>query len=254
MNSIHLYFFIQSYGEKMNKYLLIALILLSGSLTFAEDFNRTNHIAWVNADPDTIYADDNITYSEITVMVVDDDSLAVEGAHVYFDPDIGNCIYHDVTNNQGIAESTFWDSGDVGVATITITVGDETAYVQVVILPLVSVDEAILDKSVFYNYPNPFNPSTTIYFTTENIGLRSSPSGQAENAELIIYNIKGQKVKTFPVILSPSTMLRTSLVEGQSSIQWDGTDNFGSPVASGTYFYQLKTPQGNKIRKMVLLR
>ena len=216
----------------MNKYLLIALILLTGSLTFADNFTRDNHIAWVNADPDTIYADDNITYSEITVMVVDDDSLAVEGAHVYFDPDIGNCIYHDVTNDQGIAESTFWDSGDVGVATITITVGDETAYVQVVILPLNSVDETILDKSVFYNYPNPFNPETTIRFTTEH----------TENTELIIYNVKGQMIKKF-----------TNL-ENRTSVVWDGTDNFGVPVASGTYFYQLKTPQENKIRKMVLLR
>ncbi len=238
----------------MNKYLLIALILLSGSLTFAEDFNRTNHIAWVNADPDTIYADDNITYSEITVMVVDDDSLAVEGAHVYFDPDIGNCIYHDMTNNQGIAESTFWDSGDVGVATITITVGDETAYVQVVILPLNSVDEAILDESVFYNYPNPFNPETTILFnlTAEDVGLRSTSPGQAKDVEtcppwwIIIYNIKGEKVRELPIVTpSPAHTL---------SVTWDGTDNFGSPVASGTYFYQLKTPRENKIRKMVLLR
>ncbi|MCK4695139.1 MAG: T9SS type A sorting domain-containing protein, partial [Candidatus Cloacimonetes bacterium] len=223
---------------KMNKYLLIALILLSGSLTFAEDFNRTNHIAWVNADPDTIYADDNITYSEITVMVVDDDSLAVEGAHVYFDPDIGNCIYHDVTNNQGIAESTFWDSGDVGVATITITVGDETAYVQVVILPLVSVDEAILDESVFYNYPNPFNPSTTISFNlTAEVG---------EDAEISIYNMKGQKIKSFPI-----SQFTNSPV---NQITWNGTDENNQPVSSGIYFYKLRSGKFEVSRKMLLMK
>ena len=40
-----------------------------------------------------------------------------------------------------------------------------------------------------YNYPNPFNPSTTIYFTAED----------AEGAKIEIYNIKGQKVKQFKI-------------------------------------------------------
>ena len=72
------------------------------------------------------------------------------------------------------------------------------------------------------NFPNPFNPSTIIsFFTAE------SP----EYAEIIIYNLKGQKIKTFHVILSG--------VEGQSSIVWDGTDDNGKNVSSGIYFYKL---------------
>jgi len=72
------------------------------------------------------------------------------------------------------------------------------------------------------NYPNPFNPSTTISFTlnTEN----------TEDKELAIYNLKGQKVKTFDVILNG--------VEG--SAIWNGTDDNDQPVSSGIYFYQLK--------------
>ncbi|MCK4694700.1 MAG: hypothetical protein KAT74_03005, partial [Candidatus Cloacimonetes bacterium] len=104
------------------------------------------------------------------------------------------------------------------------------------------------------NYPNPFNPSTTISFnlTAEDVGLRSTSPGQAKDVEtcppwwIIIYNIKGEKVRELPIVTpSPAHTL---------SVTWDGTDNFGSPVASGTYFYQLKTPRENKIRKMVLLR
>ena len=78
----------------------------------------------------------------------------------------------------------------------------------------------IINK-LYGNYPNPFNPETTIRFTAED----------AENAEIIIYNIKGQKIKTFHVILSG--------VEGQSSIIWDGTDENNKPVSSGIYFYRL---------------
>ena len=53
-----------------------------------------------------------------------------------------------------------------------------------------------------------------------------------------IYNIKGQKIKTFDVILSG--------VEGESnSIIWNGTDYNDQPVSSGIYFYQLKI--NNKI-------
>jgi len=74
------------------------------------------------------------------------------------------------------------------------------------------------------NYPNPFNPFTTISFnlTTE----------IAESTELTIYNLKGQKIKNFDVILSG--------VEGElNSIYWSGDDSNGKPVSSGIYYYKL---------------
>ena len=87
------------------------------------------------------------------------------------------------------------------------------------------------------NFPNPFNPETTIYFTAEN----------AEDAELMIYNLKGQKIKTIPLILSG--------VEGQSSILWDGRDENNLPVGSGVYFYQLRIDGNSKaINKMILMK
>jgi hypothetical protein len=87
------------------------------------------------------------------------------------------------------------------------------------------------------NYPNPFNPETTIQFTAEDV----------ESAEVIIYNIKGQKIKTFDVILSG--------VEGQSSIIWNGTDDNDKSVSSGIYFYKLKIDGKSMIsKKMILLK
>ena len=93
------------------------------------------------------------------------------------------------------------------------------------------------------NYPNPFNPSTTISFnlTTE----------ITENTEIVIYNLKGQKIKILPVILSPES----SLGKGKFSIVWDGTDQTNQPVSSGIYFYRLRIKGKDiKSRKMILLK
>jgi len=97
-----------------------------------------------------------------------------------------------------------------------------------------------LVTKLYQNYPNPFNPTTTISFslTTED----------TENTELFIYNIKGQKIKDLPVILS------LSKDKGLYKIIWDGKDDNNQPVSSGIYFYMLKTMEDCQIRKMVLLK
>jgi len=69
-------------------------------------------------------------------------------------------------------------------------------------------------------HPNPFNPSTTISFYTP----------QAGNADVRIYNLRGQLVQR----LDAGTMS-----VGRGSVQWNGKDRRGSAVASGVYFYRL---------------
>ena len=95
---------------------------------------------------------------------------------------------------------------------------------------------------LYQNYPNPFNPETTISFSlnTEN----------TEDTELIIYNLKGQKIKTFPI-----NQLTNQPV---NQITWNGTDENGNFVPSGMYFYKLIS-KGNSGRytstkKMILLK
>ena len=85
------------------------------------------------------------------------------------------------------------------------------------------------------NYPNPFNPETTISF--------SLTAKDAKNAKLEIYNLKGQKIKQY------------SIFNNQSSIIWDGTDTNNQPVGSGIYFYKLRIDENSKaINKMILLK
>ncbi len=88
------------------------------------------------------------------------------------------------------------------------------------------------------NFPNPFNPSTTIKF--------SVPEGQsAVKARLTVFNIRGQEV---------AVLVNRSLEAGDYTVQWDGNDRNGRRVSSGVYFYRLSTPEFNATRKMVILK
>jgi hypothetical protein len=85
------------------------------------------------------------------------------------------------------------------------------------------------------NYPNPFNPSTTISFVLS----------REMNAHLEVYNIRGQKVLT---------LHNAPLGIGRHSFVWNGKDQQGRQVSSGIYFSRLSTPEGSFTQKMMLMK
>jgi hypothetical protein len=88
---------------------------------------------------------------------------------------------------------------------------------------------------LFGNYPNPFNPETTIAFnlaTPGKVGLR-------------VYNIRGELVKT---------LVNETKTAGHYSVRWNGIDNNNRPVASGVYLYRLETNGTSMTRKALLLK
>lgn len=89
------------------------------------------------------------------------------------------------------------------------------------------------------NYPNPFNPSTEIRFQIPDYI-------QNEQTELIIYNLRGQKIKSFVSAQDDGN--------GYCSVVWNGDDELGNPVSSGIYFYKLKSGDFEQSRKMLLLK
>jgi Peptidase family C25/FlgD Ig-like domain len=95
----------------------------------------------------------------------------------------------------------------------------------------------IPQTALLQNYPNPFNPNTTISFSVE--------SDIAESTELIIFNLKGQKVRQ---------LVKDQLSAGQHSVDWNGKDDNNKQVSSGVYFYKLSAGKINLIRKMVLIK
>jgi flagellar hook assembly protein FlgD len=88
------------------------------------------------------------------------------------------------------------------------------------------------------NFPNPFNPETTIEFTI--------PTDS--KVEIKVFNIKGQKVKQ---LLSNSA---SQLSAGKHSITWDGTDSNNKPVSSGIYLYKISSGNESVMKKMLLLK
>ncbi|MBM4403543.1 MAG: T9SS type A sorting domain-containing protein [Candidatus Cloacimonetes bacterium] len=85
------------------------------------------------------------------------------------------------------------------------------------------------------NYPNPFNPETTISF-----GIRHSGA-----VRINVYNIKGQLVRT---------LVDANLNAGNHRVVWSGTDNSGRIVSSGVYLYRMETAGYTKTQKMMLLK
>ncbi|MFZ1683635.1 MAG: FlgD immunoglobulin-like domain containing protein, partial [Candidatus Zixiibacteriota bacterium] len=85
------------------------------------------------------------------------------------------------------------------------------------------------------NFPNPFNPTTSIEFTL--------PSRQQVSLE--VYNTLGQRVRT---------LVSDFKSAGRHSVTWNGTDGAGRAVSSGVYFYRLSTESFTTSRKMLLIK
>jgi len=85
------------------------------------------------------------------------------------------------------------------------------------------------------NYPNPFNPTTTILFDIRN----------KEQVLIEIYNIKGQRIKT---------LVNDVFTTGSYRVVWNGDDDSGRNVGSGVYFYKWRAGEYSSVRKMVMVK
>ena len=85
------------------------------------------------------------------------------------------------------------------------------------------------------NFPNPFNPETTIEFTAHREGA----------VQLDIYNVLGQKVR--------SLMSRT-IYAGNHRVRWDSRDDAGQNVSSGVYVVSLKAGAAAVTHRMMVIR
>ncbi|OGG47088.1 MAG: hypothetical protein A3F84_14020 [Candidatus Handelsmanbacteria bacterium RIFCSPLOWO2_12_FULL_64_10] len=91
------------------------------------------------------------------------------------------------------------------------------------------------DFALSHNYPNPFNPATTIRYAIP----------QAERVTLRVYNLLGQQV---------ASLVDARQEAGFYAIQWDGKDAQGRRAASGVYFYRMQAGKFVRTEKMLLLK
>lgn len=98
-----------------------------------------------------------------------------------------------------------------------------------------NANDAVMPIMSLGNYPNPFNPETTISYSIKDNG----------NVSLDVFNLLGQKV---------TTLVNENQKAGEHSVVWNGTDSSGKNVSSGVYFYRLNTQGMTKTEKMVLMK
>jgi hypothetical protein len=103
-------------------------------------------------------------------------------------------------------------------------------------LPLSEYDDVLDVKTALLgNFPNPFNPETTIKFNLATPG----------HVRLEVFNIRGQLVRI---------LICDFINRGIHSVVWDGTDEYRRRVGSGIYFYRMATNEYSSMRRMILLK
>jgi hypothetical protein len=122
-----------------------------------------------------------------------------------------------------------------GKDTVKVTGDDKVLFVNRYDYLSIVAEGIPTEFALHENYPNPFNPSTTLRFDLPEVS----------DATVTIYNMLGQRVRTFNMNDTPA---------GYHSVKWNATNDYGDPVGAGVYLYQLRADQFVKTRKMVLLK
>ena len=122
-----------------------------------------------------------------------------------------------------------------GVDTVDVTGDNRVIYVNRYDYLSTESEGIPTEFALHENYPNPFNPTTTLRFDLPEVS----------NITLTIYNMLGQKVKVFNMHSAPA---------GYHALKWNATNDYGAPVGAGVYLYQLQAKDFVKTRKMVLLK
>ncbi len=94
---------------------------------------------------------------------------------------------------------------------------------------------AVFSDMLFQNFPNPFNPSTTIRYSVST----------KRHIEITIYNVNGQRIRR---------LVNEDKAPGIYKAAWDGRNARGSMVSTGIYFYRLAAGSYVSVKKMLLLR
>ena len=123
------------------------------------------------------------------------------------------------------------------VQAIYVNGESELVTIEINVTEVSEIDESIIGSrmALFSNYPNPFNPETTISFSVAKEG----------HVVINIFNIKGQKIQT---------LVNSHHNIGNFSVVWNGKDEQGLDMSSGIYFYQMQINDFVTTRKMVLMK
>jgi hypothetical protein len=180
------------------------------------------------------------TYNPLTNEPVDYVLLKIndQPGEFTFSDSIGNFEYKLPAGIYDIyAERVFYE--DVIEYQVEV-IDDQFTQIAIPMFEMVDVEENTIPNfssqiSNLTNYPNPFNPTTTISFSLPENG----------NVELSIYNVKGQKV---------TTLINEQMQSGKHTAIWSGLDSNNKSVSSGIYLYKIKAGNQESAKRMLLLK
>jgi len=141
--------------------------------------------------------------------------------------------YEIFSNHNDDPADIFFDKVN-NVLAVPLFFTNQIEFIETVTDIGISGDFPASEAKLFKNYPNPFNPATTIKFTIQN----------DSSVEIVIYNTKGQKIKT---------LANGEYEKGNHSIIWKGDDEYRKSVSSGIYLYQLNVNEKIEAMKKCLL-
>ncbi len=165
---------------------------------------------------------------------------------------------NDSRDPEGAIVEWLWDFGDgntsteqnpvhvytaINTYTVTLSVKDNsnataitTQNVQITNLVGIASEIAIPEKfELSQNFPNPFNPMTTIRYALP----------EKANVRLTIYNMLGKEVRT---------LVNEFEEAGYKSVIWDGLDQYGRSLSTGVYIYRIQAGDFTQTRKMVFMK
>ena len=164
----------------------------------------------------------------VIVLVGQRDGLPVVEGH-YPLPTIGRSLLAGDVNGDGATDLVVLGRSQRGDGGAFVFLNQNTPATAVAVETAITPSAFVLGA----NYPNPFNPATTIPLTL--------PAGASE-VDLTIYNVLGQPVRR---------VWAGSLAAGAHQLAWDGRDTQGQLVAAGVYWYRLQVDDQTSTRKMV---
>lgn len=142
-------------------------------------------------------------------------------------------------DDEAVIHLFFFDDNSFGstIQGYGENLGGNLKYTAIKITDYTSANPNVVPQAevLSQNFPNPFNPTTTIKYQLKNSGYVS----------IDVFNVKGQKV---------TTLVNRNLPSGRHEVVWNGTDDNGNSVSSGMYFYRLQNDEASEIRKMMLLK
>ena len=210
----------------------------------AENVNALGNVTGM--DFDLIMPETNGIY-QANGYVLNSNNEPVTNANVVILDEMETVLGYAVTNSDGFYLVDGLPTGNLtGIATKVLYESDQeplnittTGSADFVINPETTTDAPEDDITpvalTLNNYPNPFNPETTISFGLTEAGYTT----------LNIYNIAGQKI---------ATLVQNELSAGTHNITWNGTTRSGEKAASGMYFYRLQSSDQSVTNKMVLMK